>query len=61
MSLANDIKDVQTATIAGTGHVGTIQSPMAVATVVRNFLQTTLPKKQTGEGSRHEHARGGSD
>ena len=61
LSLANDIKDVQTATLAGTGHVGTIQSPRAVATVVRDFLQTRLPKKQTREGSGHEHARGGSD
>jgi pimeloyl-ACP methyl ester carboxylesterase len=60
LSLADDIRDARTATIAGTGHAGTIQNPKAIAAVVTDFLQDKA-KEQTREGSEHEHARGGSD
>ena len=39
LSLASDIAGARTATIAGIGHVGTIQSPAAVAREVSAFLQ----------------------
>jgi len=40
LSLAREIEGARTATIAGVGHVGTIQDPAAVAGEVRTFLQT---------------------
>jgi pimeloyl-ACP methyl ester carboxylesterase len=39
LSLAHEIASAQTATIAGVGHVGTIQDPAAVASEVLAFLQ----------------------
>lgn len=39
LSLAHEIAGAQTATIAGVGHVGTIQDPAAVAREVSAFLQ----------------------
>jgi pimeloyl-ACP methyl ester carboxylesterase len=39
LSLAREIAGARTATIAGVGHVGTLQDPAAVATEVREFLQ----------------------
>jgi pimeloyl-ACP methyl ester carboxylesterase len=39
LSLAREIAGAKTATIAGVGHVGTIQNPAAVAREVQAFLQ----------------------
>jgi pimeloyl-ACP methyl ester carboxylesterase len=39
LSLAREIAGARTATIAGVGHVGTIQNPAAVAREVQAFLQ----------------------
>ena len=59
LSLAREIADARTATIAGVGHVGTIQNPAAVAAEVRAFLQDESIR-QTTEGDDHGDPRGGS-
>jgi pimeloyl-ACP methyl ester carboxylesterase len=41
LSLAREIVGAQTVTIAGIGHVGTIQDPAAVAKEVVRFLQAS--------------------
>ncbi|WP_426434621.1 alpha/beta fold hydrolase [Bradyrhizobium genosp. P] len=43
LALAKDIRDARTVVIPGTGHVGTIQNPLAVATAVQAFLQGERP------------------
>ena len=53
LSLAREIAGACTVTIAGAGHVATLQKPDAVAREVRTFLQT-----KTG-GSEHDHGGGG--
>ncbi len=44
LSLAREIAGAQTATIAGVGHVGTIQHPAAVAREVQAFLKAQQAK-----------------
>ncbi|MHC4053324.1 alpha/beta fold hydrolase [Bradyrhizobium sp. 25ACV] len=61
LSLAQGIAGAKAATIAGIGHIGTIQDPAAVAAEVRAFLrgeQTT--QRQNMEEDDHGDQRGGS-
>ncbi|MFZ5783475.1 MAG: alpha/beta fold hydrolase [Pseudomonadota bacterium] len=62
LSLAQEIAGARTASLAGLGHVGTLQDPHAVAREVRAFLlaggadETTT----TTGGNHHDHAGGRS-
>ncbi|MCA6124269.1 alpha/beta fold hydrolase [Bradyrhizobium sp. WSM 1704] len=61
LSLAREIAGAKTATIAGIGHIGTIQDPAAVAAEVRAFLQGDQTKqRQSTEEDDHGDQRGGS-
>lgn len=60
LSLAREISGARTATIAGVGHVATIQDPAAVAAEVRRFLQDEATRRPTTEGDDHGDPRGGS-
>jgi pimeloyl-ACP methyl ester carboxylesterase len=60
LALAKEIKGAPTATIAGTGHVGTIQSPAAIAVEVLHFLQGERSEQYITEGNDHGDPRGGS-
>jgi 3-oxoadipate enol-lactonase len=55
LSLAREIAGARTALIAGVGHVGTIQDPVAVAAEVTAFLQS---KKQDHIVEENDHGRG---
>jgi len=61
LSLAREIAGAKTATIAGIGHIGTIQDPAAVAAEVRAFLRGDQTKqRQNTEEDDHGDQRGGS-
>jgi 3-oxoadipate enol-lactonase len=61
LSLAKEIADAKTATIAGVGHVATRQNPAAVAAVVKAFLQEDESKqRQRTEENDHGRSEGGS-
>lgn len=59
LSLARAIPHATAATIAGVGHVGTIQKPAAVAAEVRAFLQNKRSQDRQVEGNDGD-PRGGS-
>jgi len=60
LSLAREIANARTATIAGVGHVGTRQNPAAVAAAVKAFLQEGKSQQHITEENDHGRARGGS-
>jgi 3-oxoadipate enol-lactonase len=59
LSLAKEIRGALTATIAGVGHVATIEDPAAVASKVIAFLGAAETTK-TIRGNDHDRAAGGS-
>jgi pimeloyl-ACP methyl ester carboxylesterase len=61
LSLAREIAGAKTATVAGVGHIGTIQDPAAVAAEVQAFLRGDRTKqRQNTEEDDHGDQRGGS-
>ncbi|MGD9881007.1 MAG: alpha/beta fold hydrolase [Reyranella sp.] len=59
LSLANEIGGARTATLAGIGHVATIQDPAAVARPVIAFLEEGASTRTIG-GNSHERSDGRS-
>jgi pimeloyl-ACP methyl ester carboxylesterase len=60
LSLAREIANAKTATIAGVGHVGTRQDPAAVAAAVKTCLQEGKSQRYITEENDHGDPRGGS-
>jgi pimeloyl-ACP methyl ester carboxylesterase len=60
LSLAREIANAKTATIAGVGHVGTRQDPAAVAAAVKTFLQEGKSQRYITEENDHGDPRRGS-
>lgn len=59
LSLAAEIPGARTATIAGAGHVATLQDPAAVAQTVLAFLDTTPTTTTTTIGGNYDERQGG--
>jgi pimeloyl-ACP methyl ester carboxylesterase len=60
LSLAREIANARTVTIAGVGHVATRQDPAAVAAAVKAFLHDEKSQQQMTEENGHGRSRGGS-
>ena len=57
LSLAREIANVRTATVAGVGHVATLQDPAAVAREVLAFLAEDALKEKTTTIGGNDHGR----
>jgi pimeloyl-ACP methyl ester carboxylesterase len=60
LSLAREIANATTVTIAGVGHVATRQNPAAVAAAVKAFLQENKSQRKITEEDDHGRSKGGS-
>jgi 3-oxoadipate enol-lactonase len=59
LSLAHEIAGARTASIAGLGHVGTLQDPHAVAREVLTFLRADATNESTTTPGGNRHGRAG--
>ena len=57
LSLACEIASARTATVAGVGHVATLQDPAAVAREVVAFLEDDAPEETTTIAGGNDHGR----